>query len=83
VLALGAALGVSLGSVRRCRDMRNVIDSNYLQHRGLRAYLDRSRNNFAVLTDYAWMEAYKGDTITQARPNMIAHSTRSARRLRI
>jgi hypothetical protein len=43
--------------------MRMVVDSNQLGAEGLRTYLSKSRSNFAVLTDYAAMEAYKGDTI--------------------
>ena len=43
--------------------MRKVVDSNYLRNPGLRAYLSASQHNMAVLTDYASMEAYKGDTL--------------------
>jgi hypothetical protein len=42
---------------------RVVIDSNFLQSNGLRAYLARSPANYAVITDYAAMEAYKADTL--------------------
>lgn len=45
------------------RPIRTVIDSNALQTPELRAYLARSSANFAVLNDYAAMEAYKGDTL--------------------
>jgi hypothetical protein len=41
--------------------MRMVIDSNYLQCSALRDYLAASTDNYAVITDYAAMEAYKGD----------------------
>jgi hypothetical protein len=41
--------------------MRMVIDSNYLQCQALRDYLSASADNYAVLTDYAAMEAFKGD----------------------
>lgn len=34
-----------------------------MQSDGLRAYLSESVENQAVLTDYAAMEAYKGDTL--------------------
>src|ERR1700730_4626216 len=44
--------------------MRMVVDSNYLQKEKLRSYLAASTDNYAVLTDYAAMEAYKGDTLT-------------------
>ena len=43
--------------------MRKVVDSNFLQSEKLEAYLSESTDNFAVLTDYAAMEAYKGDTL--------------------
>jgi uncharacterized protein (DUF2461 family) len=42
---------------------RKVIDSNRLRSPELREYLSRSKHNFAVLTDYAAMEAHKGDTL--------------------
>lgn len=43
--------------------MRLVVDSNQLQCERLRRFLAKSPSNFAVLTDYAAMEAYKGDTL--------------------
>jgi hypothetical protein len=43
--------------------MRTVVDSNFLQSNGLRAYLSKSSANIAVLTDYAAMEAHKADTL--------------------
>jgi hypothetical protein len=43
--------------------MRTVVDSNFLQTAGLRAYLSKSPANIAVLTDYAAMEAHKADTL--------------------
>ena len=45
------------------RHLRRVVDSNMLQSPRLREYLSKSKTNFAVLTDYAAMEAYKGDTL--------------------
>ena len=50
--------------------MRKVVDSNYLQCPELRQYLERSSENIAVLTDYASMEAYKGDTLTSIYKSM-------------
>jgi hypothetical protein len=44
--------------------MRKIVDSNFLQNEQLRGYLAASPQNFAVLTDYAAMEAYKGDTLS-------------------
>jgi hypothetical protein len=43
--------------------MRKIVDSNYPQSPELREYLAASRKNFAVLTDYVAMEAFKGDTL--------------------
>jgi hypothetical protein len=42
---------------------RMVVDSNALQSPQLRDYLSESTNNFAVLTEYASIEAYKGNTL--------------------
>jgi len=50
--------------------MRKIIDSNQLQSENLRTYLAKSKSNFAVLTDYAAMEAYKGDTLVSAFKSM-------------
>lgn len=47
----------------RPRRTRKVVDTNCLQSEVLRAYLSASVDNYAVLTDYAAMEAYKGDTL--------------------
>ena len=44
--------------------MRMVVDSNFMQREELRSYLAASTKNYAVLTDYAAMEAYKGNTLT-------------------
>jgi hypothetical protein len=43
--------------------MRKIVDRNFLQSPQLREYLSASRKNSAVLTDYAAMEAFKGDTL--------------------
>lgn len=50
--------------------MRKVVDSNFLQNEKLRAYLARSDRNHVVLTDYAAMEAYKGDTLVSIFKSM-------------
>ncbi|MDW9782906.1 hypothetical protein GOB92_33575 [Sinorhizobium meliloti] len=42
---------------------RMVVATNFLEHPELRAYLVESNQNFAVLTDYAAMEAYKPDSL--------------------
>lgn len=50
--------------------MRKIIDSNQLQSESLRAYLAASKSNFAVLADYAAMEAYKGSTLKSIYKSM-------------
>ncbi len=47
-----------------------VVDSNFLQNSELRQYLSTSKSNFAVLTDYAAMEAYKGNTLVSIYKSM-------------
>src|SRR5208283_5895624 len=48
---------------KRSGPTRMVVDSNALQSPVLRDYLSKSIDNRAVLTDYASMEAYKGNTL--------------------
>lgn len=43
--------------------MRVVIDSNQLQNPQLKKFLDTSKTNRAILTDYAAIEAYQGNTL--------------------
>jgi hypothetical protein len=50
--------------------LRKIVDSNYLQSPQLEEYLARSANHHAVLTDYAAMEAYKGDTLASIYRSM-------------
>ena len=50
--------------------MRKVVDSNYLQDMRLDAFLSSNVNNYVVLTDYAAMEAYKGDTLKSIYKSM-------------
>lgn len=50
--------------------MKLVIDSNKLQSEDLRKFLASSKSNFAVLTDYAAMEAYKGNTLASIFKSM-------------
>lgn len=50
--------------------MRLVIDSNQMQSEQLRKFLSASTNNQAVLTDFAAMEAYKGDTLNSIFKSM-------------
>src|SRR5262245_20230378 len=43
--------------------IKQVVDSNFLQGEALRAYLSESPHHYVVMTDYAFMEAYKADTL--------------------
>src|ERR1041385_1784289 len=72
--SLSPLIGASLVRLHECnRDekkedlkgqaMRKIVDSNYMQSPKLRAYLAESRKNIAVVTDYAAMEAFKGNTL--------------------
>ncbi len=50
--------------------MKLVIDSNALQTQKLREFLEKSKQNFAVLPDFAAMEAYKGDPLKTVYKSM-------------
>lgn len=50
--------------------MKLVVDSNRLQSEELRTFLAGSKSNFAVITDFAAMEAYKGDTLASIYKSM-------------
>src|SRR5450759_1991968 len=50
--------------------MRKIVDSNFLQDANLGRYLSKSTVNLVVLTDYAAMEAYKGDTLASIYKSM-------------
>lgn len=52
------------------RTVKKVIDANYLQDDKLAQWLSSSHNNYAVLTDYAAMETYKGDTLVSIFKSM-------------
>ena len=54
----------------RSRKTRKVVDTNCLQSEALKAYLSASAHNYAVLTNYAAMEAYKGDTLKSIYSSM-------------
>lgn len=43
---------------------KKIIDSNFLHHPYLVEYLEASSHNYAVLTDYIFIEAYKNDDPT-------------------
>jgi hypothetical protein len=55
---------------REMTQMQQVIDSNFLQSEKLRDYLAASPSNQAVITDYAAMEAHKGDTLKSIYKSM-------------
>jgi hypothetical protein len=50
--------------------MKLGVDSNRLQSDELRAFLRSSNENTAVITDFAAMEAYKGDTLASIYKSM-------------
>lgn len=50
--------------------MKFVVDSNFLRDKKLRQYLSKGKSHYAVLTDYAAMEAYKGDTLASIFKSM-------------
>jgi hypothetical protein len=54
----------------RPRKTRKVVDTNCLQSEALRTYLSASADNYVVLTNYAAMEAYKGDTLKSIYSSM-------------
>lgn len=49
---------------------RFVVDTNYLARPELRGWLAESGLHYAVLTEFAAMESYKGDTLKSLTPNM-------------
>ncbi len=50
--------------------LRVIIDSNMLEDELLAGFLSASPDNRAVLTDYAWMEAYKQDAASSILKRM-------------
>ena len=50
--------------------MKLIIDSNCLRSDELQRYLASSNENLAVLTDFAAMEAYQGDTLLSIYESM-------------
>jgi hypothetical protein len=50
--------------------MRLVIDSNRLQSEELRMHLAQSSQRLAILTDFAAMEVYKGNTLSSIYKSM-------------
>ena len=60
----------ALARAVRSRKTQKVVDTNCLQSEALRAYLSASTHNYAVLTNYAAMEAYKGDALKSIYSSM-------------
>lgn len=50
--------------------VRLVADTNYLTRKELREFLAASRLHYVVLTEFAAIESYKGDTLRSIFPNM-------------
>ena len=50
--------------------MYKVVDSNFLQNPKLRYFLSSSKSNIVLLTEYAWIEAFKGDTLDSIYKSM-------------
>jgi hypothetical protein len=50
--------------------MLQVVDSNYLQNPKLCDYLASAPSNYAILTDYAGIEAYQGNTFASIFKSM-------------
>lgn len=47
--------------------MKKVVDANFLRHPALEVYLRQDPNNQVVLTDYACIECYKGNSARNMR----------------
>lgn len=50
--------------------MKKIIDVNYLRDNRLRDYLEEDKNNFILLTDYASMESFKGQSLVNIKNSM-------------
>ena len=50
---------------------RFVVDTNYLARPELRDWLAASGLHHVVLTEFASIESYKGDTLNTLLPNMV------------
>jgi hypothetical protein len=50
--------------------VRKVVDSNFLQTDALKAYLSASPTDYAVLTEYAAVEAYKQNAVSSISSRM-------------
>jgi hypothetical protein len=49
---------------------KRVLDANFFQDSGLEDYLSADRQNFVVFTDFACMEAYKGDALVSIQKSL-------------
>lgn len=57
------------------QQIRIVVDSNSLNSDELRAFLNASDRHFAVLTDFAWMEAYKSNSVSVLKKSLAVLGT--------
>jgi hypothetical protein len=55
--------------------MKKVIDANFFQDLGLEDYLKSNKGNIVIFTDYACMEAYKGDALENISKSLEIVST--------
>jgi hypothetical protein len=49
---------------------KKVLDANFFQDSGLEAYLNADPQNFVVFTDFACMEAYKGNALVNIQKSL-------------
>lgn len=59
-----------MGKHSQQRLVRVVVDSNSLNSADLQKFLGGSPLNYAVITDYAWMEAYKANSVVVLRRSL-------------
>jgi hypothetical protein len=50
--------------------INKVLDANFFSDSGLEDYLSSNQRNFVVFTDYACMEAYKGDALVSIQKSI-------------
>jgi len=55
--------------------MKKVIDANFFQDLGLEDYLKSNKGNIVIFTDYACMEADKGDALENISKSLEIVST--------
>jgi len=50
--------------------VKKVVDANLLRHPSLEEYLREDSGNYVVFTDYACMECYKGNAISNIQRSL-------------